>query len=76
MDILSDTRPDNDFKNSANFLEDGLLDSLDIVTVLTEIEDICNIEIDYADITETDFESEDSILKLVKKSGGNADLLE
>lgn len=75
MEILKDTRPENDFETSANFLEDGYLDSLDIVTVLTEIEDICNIEIEYADIAETDFESEETILELVARSGGNVDLL-
>lgn len=75
MEILKDTRPENDFETSTNFLEDDYLDSLDIVTVLTEIEDICGIEIDYADITETDFETEETILGLVERSGGNADLL-
>lgn len=75
MEILKDTRPENDFETSTNFLEDDYLDSLDIVTVLTEIEDICGIEIDYADITETDFETEETILGLVERSGGNTDLL-
>lgn len=75
MEILKDTRPENDFETSTNFLEDDYLDSLDIVTVLSEIEDICGIEIDYADITETDFETEETILGLVERSGGNTDLL-
>ena len=75
MEILKDTRPENNFETSTNFLEDDYLDSLDIVTVLSEIEDICDIEIDYADITETDFESEETILSLVERSGGNTELL-
>lgn len=75
MEILKDTRPENDFESSTNFLEDDYLDSLDIVTVLTEIEDICSIEIDYADIAETDFETEESILGLVARSGGDTALL-
>jgi len=75
MEILKDTRPENDFENSTNFLEDDFLDSLDIVTVLSEIEDICGIEIDYADIAETDFETEETILGLVTRSGGDAALL-
>ena len=75
MEILKDTRPENDFETSTNFLEDDYLDSLDIVTVLNEIEDICNIEIDYADITETDFETEETILGLVARNGGNIELL-
>lgn len=75
MEILKDIRPENDFESSTNFLEDNYLDSLDIVTLLTEIEDICGIEIEYADITEHDFETEATILRLVTRSGGNPELL-
>ncbi len=75
LSILKETRPENNFENSADFLEDNLLDSLDIVTILSEIETICGIEIDFADIEEDDFASVDSILELVKRSGGDTELL-
>ena len=75
MEILKNTRPECDFESSNDYLEDGFFDSLTIVTVLTDIEKICNIEIDIVDIEEEDFVSEDSILRMVERFGGNVDLL-
>ena len=36
--ILEEIRPEFDFKESNDYIEDGLLDSFDIVTVVSEIE--------------------------------------
>ena len=37
--ILTDIRPEFDFKESDNFVEDGFLDSFDVVTLVSEIEE-------------------------------------
>ena len=36
--ILEEIRPEFDFKESNDYIEDGLLDSFDMVTVVSEIE--------------------------------------
>lgn len=75
MQILKTVKPDCDFEHSTDYLEDGFFDSLAIVSVLTEIEKICGIEIDIVDIDEDDFVDEAGILNMVKRFGGDPALL-
>ena len=70
-EILNELRPEFDFKESKNFIEDGLLDSFDIVTLVSEIEEKFDIMIDALDIVPEKFESVDAIAELIKKNGGN-----
>ena len=37
LKILEEIRPEFDFSTSNNFVEDGFLDSFDIVTIIDEI---------------------------------------
>ena len=69
--ILNSLRPEFDFKESKNFIEDGLLDSFDIVTLVSELEEKFGIMIDALDIVPEKFESVDVIAELIKKNGGN-----
>lgn len=71
-EILADLRPEFDFHDSKNFIEEGLLDSFDIVSLVTELEDRFSIVIDALDIVPENFASVDSIIALVEKSGGKA----
>lgn len=68
--ILEDLRPEFDFRGSDNFIDDGYLDSFDIVTLISEIEEKYNISIDGLDIVPENFETAVSIVALIKKSGG------
>lgn len=68
--ILEDLRPEFDFKESDNYIDDGYLDSFDIVTLISEIEEKYNITIDGLDIVPENFETATSIVELIKKSGG------
>ena len=76
MSILKKNKPDCNYETSSNFLEDNLLDSLAIVSLLTEIENICGIEIDVVDIEEDDLISEKSLLDMVRRFGGDISLLQ
>ncbi len=68
--IVSNLKPEFDFDNSKDFVEDGYLDSLDIVTLVSELENSFGILIDALDILPENFESFEAIAKLVEKSGG------
>lgn len=68
--ILQDIRPDFDFSESSNFIEDGMLDSFDIVSLVSELEAAFDIVIDGLDIVPENFISIEKIEKLVSKSGG------
>ena len=69
-DILENLRPEFIFKESADFVADGMLDSYDIVMLVTELENTFNIFIDGLDIVPENFVSVTSIQNLVRKSGG------
>lgn len=75
VDILKKLKPDGNFETSSDFLEDNLLDSLTIISLFTEIEEICGIEIDVVEIEEDDLISEESLLKMVERFGGDISLL-
>jgi acyl carrier protein len=68
--ILEDLRPEFDFKESENFIDDGYLDSFDILTLISEIEEKYNISIDGLDVVPENFETVETIANLIKKSGG------
>ena len=68
ISILSGLRPEFNFETSSNFVEDGMLDSFDIVTLVTELEENFNIDIDGEDIIPENFSSVESILSLIEKT--------
>ena len=76
LSILKKNKPECKYETSSNFLEDNLLDSLALISLLTEIEDICGIEIDVVDIDEDDLVNEKSLLDMVKRFGGDVSLLQ
>lgn len=66
-DILEELRPEFDFRESDNFVEDGYLDSFDIISLVSELEERFEIKIDGLDIIPENFESIESIKKLIEK---------
>lgn len=68
--ILQSVRPEVDFSKSMNFIEDGLLDSFDVISLISEIETEYNILIDGLDIVPDNFKSIDTIQKVILKNGG------
>ena len=64
ISILSELRPEFDFSEPVNFIEEGMLDSFDIVT-------LDDIVIDGIDIIPENFDSLDSIVRLLQKNGVN-----
>jgi acyl carrier protein len=70
LSILKELRPEFDYESSTNYIEDGLLDSFDIVSLVTELESTFAILIDALDIIPENFISTKAIANLVIKSGG------
>ena len=68
LSILKDLRPEFEFETSNNFIEDGYLDSFDIVTLVSEIEEKFDVLIDGIEILPENFNSLDSIEKLIRKN--------
>lgn len=69
--ILKEIRPEFDFTENSNFIDEGMLDSFDVVTLVTTLDKEYNISIDGLDIVPDNFSSIDSIEALLKKNGVN-----
>ncbi len=67
--ILNNLHPNFDFDNSSNFIMDGFLDSFDVITLVTELEDNFQIKIDGLDILPENFSSIESIKQMLIKNG-------
>ena len=69
--ILEELRPEFDFRKSENFVDDGFLDSFDIISIISVIEEKYGIVIDGLDILPENFETAAAIAALINKSGGH-----
>ena len=69
LEILSNIRPEFDFTEDVNFIEEGMLDSFDVVTLVADLDTTFGISIDGVDIVPENFSSVNSIINLLKKNG-------
>ena len=69
IEILNGLKPEFDFSEEANFIKEGMLDSLDLVNLVEKLEREYSIVIDGLDIVTDNFSSLESILNLLKKCG-------
>lgn len=66
MSILEELRPDVDFENETGLIADGILDSFDIVSLVTQLNEAFDIEIRPSDLVPDNFNSA-AMLALVEK---------
>ena len=67
--ILNEIRPNFDFKKSNNFIEDGMLDSFDVINLVTILDADFGVFIDGMDILPENFSSSIKICQLLMKNG-------
>jgi acyl carrier protein len=67
--ILTEIRSEFDFNEEVNFIENGMLDSFDIVTLVTTLDEEYKISIDGTDIVPNNFSSVEAISTLLSKYG-------
>ncbi len=67
--ILNNIRPDFDFAKENDFIENGLLDSFDIVTLVSDLDNEFGVSIDGADILPENFNNIEAIKNVLIKSG-------
>ncbi len=71
LEILTEIRPDIDFKFEKKLLDEGLLDSFDVVSIISELTDAFEINIRVTDLKPENFNSLEAIQALIdrKKQG-------
>lgn len=69
IEILTDLRPEFDFtQEGINFIEEGMLDSFDMVALVSELDSQFGISIDGIDIVPENFGTVDDIIAVVNRS--------
>lgn len=70
ISILTNLRPEFDFtQEGIDFIEEGMLDSFDVVSLVSDLDAAFGISIDGVDILPENFASVESIAQLLKKNG-------
>ena len=67
LKILNDLHPEIDFENNDSLIDDGILDSLDIVTLVTEIYTEFDVTIPAEEIVPENFNSAEALMALITK---------
>ena len=66
IEILIEVRPDIDLSGEVNFIDNGELESLDVVALVGELNDEFDINISVKHLIPENFNSVDAIVKLIE----------
>ena len=66
LQILTEAVPGVDFEAETALVDDEILESLDIVTIVSEIKDVFDVEITVDDLVPENFNSVEAILALIQ----------
>ena len=65
LKILTEIRPEFDYSKSLNFIEEGMLDSFDIIQLVDALDNTYGISIEGTDIIPENFANVNSITQLL-----------
>ena len=68
IEILTEICPGVDFEQETSLIDDGLIDSLDIVAVVTDLMDTFDVQLGVDDLTPENFNSVDAICQLIERA--------
>lgn len=66
--ILTELRPEFNFTEDVNYIEQGMLDSFDIVSLVDSLDEKYNISISGLDIIPENFSSVEAIIRTLEKN--------
>ncbi|MEE0267347.1 MAG: acyl carrier protein [Bacteroidales bacterium] len=67
LEILEGIRPDVDFRNETALIDDGILDSFDVVSIISELDDAFDVQIRITELDPENFNSAESIWNLIQE---------
>lgn len=70
LEILKGIRPDVDFENETALIDDGILDSFDVVSIISELDDAFGVQVRITELDPENFNSAESIWALVQQLKG------
>jgi len=69
IEILKEIRPEFEFDGVENFFEEGMLDSFDLMTLVSTLQGEYGVKVAGEDILPENFANVDAIIALLQKSG-------
>lgn len=67
MSILEEMRPDIDFESETQLVTDRLLESFDIINLVSELDDEFDIKIKPADLIPENFDSVEAMWEMIQR---------
>lgn len=67
LNILRDLHPEVDFTQCRTLVDDGVLDSIDIVTLVAEISDHFDVEIPAGELVPENFNSAEALWQMIER---------
>ena len=67
LNILNEIKPGVDFKKEKNLITDEIIDSFDIVTLVSEINDTFDIDFPVSEVVPENFENVDVLYKTIQR---------
>ena len=71
LELLEDIKPTVDFRTCTGLSDDGYLDSFDILSIVSELNDAFGIEISPVDIIPENFNSAQALWNMVERLKDN-----
>jgi len=71
LEILNEVNADVDFENCESLIDDGILDSFDIVSIVGELNDAFDVEISPVDIIPANFNSAKAMWTMIERLQDN-----
>ena len=66
LEILAGIRPDVDFENETALIDDGILDSFDVVSIISALDDEFDVQVRISELDPDNFNSVQAIWDLVQ----------
>lgn len=67
IEILEDLHPDVDFMNCDTLIKDGILDSFDIISIVSEVAEVFDVVISAEYIVPDNFNSAQALYSLIQR---------
>ena len=67
LEILEEIQPDADYKTCETLIDDEILNSFEILSIVAEIQDIFEIDITPAEIIPANFNSAKSLWQMIQR---------
>ena len=67
LEILQDIKPGVDFENETALIDNGVLDSLDIIKLVRQISDEFDVEVEVTDLVPANFNSAKAMYAMIQR---------